>query len=109
MHKFHKIAVIDDVSLPIESWAKIRQISELPIEIASGDPKTSEEAVKRAEGCDAALVSWRTPLDRNFFERCKGLRYIGMCCTGFSNPEESNVNLKDAKKAGIIVTNVIDY
>jgi len=72
------------------------------------DPATEEEAIARAQGADALLVSWRTPVTRRVIDACPDLRYIGMCCT-LIDPAAANVDVLHARSRGIEVKGIRDY
>ncbi len=72
------------------------------------DPQTEDEAIARAQGADALLVSWRTPVTRRVIEACPNLRYIGMCCT-LIDEASANVDVAYARERGIQVLGIRDY
>lgn len=106
--KFKRIVSVDHTKL--QDWAleELQQFSDQKIEVYDDYPESEEEILKRIEGADAVLVSWRTKLDENIISRCPDLRYIGMACSLYDD-DSANVAVKYAREKGIEVTGIRDY
>lgn len=104
---FRKIAVIDETGL--KPWAKGR-LKELAKEVVFYDtvPAGAEETIRRIGEADAVLVSYETPVRRDVIEACPAIRYIGMCCSLYSE-ESANVDIAAAREKGITVLGIRDY
>ncbi len=59
-----------------------------------------EKVIKDSE----IIICNKTVFDKALIEKCPKLKYIGLTATGYNN-----VDLKEAKKRGIVVTNVPNY
>ena len=54
------------------------------------------------------LVSYTSQIRRAVIERCPNIRYIGMCCSLYSE-ESANVDIACARERGIVVKGIRDY
>ena len=54
------------------------------------------------------LVSYTSRITRSVIERCENVRYIGMCCSLYSE-ESANVDIACARERGIRVLGIRDY
>lgn len=104
---FKKIVAVDDTGL--QPWA-VERLQSLAEEVAvyTDDPADEAEVIRRIGAADAVLVSYRTPIRRTVMEACPGLRYIGMCCTLYSEAS-ANVEVAAARERGIAVRGIRDY
>lgn len=104
---FKKIVAVDDTGL--QPWAveKLRSLAEEVI-MYSDVPADDAESIRRIGDADAVLVSYRTPIRRAVLEACPGIRYIGMCCTLYSEAS-ANVDIAAARERGIEVRGIRDY
>lgn len=104
---FRKIAVIDETGL--KPWAR-EHLKELAEEVLFYDtvPAGTEETIRRIGDADAVLVSYETPVSREVIEACPAIRYIGMCCSLYSE-ESANVDIPAARERGITVLGIRDY
>ena len=71
-------------------------------------PADDEEIVRRIGDADAALLSYTSRMGKNVIERCPNLKYIGMCCSLYSE-ESANVDIAYARQHGIKVLGIRDY
>ncbi len=101
---FNQIVAVDDVALTEGAISKIKKYSKNPARFYDNDPESTEEVIKRIGNSDCVLVSWRTKITKEIFENCKNIKYIGICGTS-----SSNISLEEAKKRGIVVSNVGSY
>ena len=74
----------------------------------TGIPETDEEIVNRIGDADCVLVSYNTQIRRNVIEACPNIKYIGMCCTLYSE-SSANVDIAAARERGITVLGIRDY
>jgi glycerate dehydrogenase len=79
---------------PIESLVNRFQIYEF----------TPTEKTVEYVGDNEIVLCNKTPFTREIIEKCKNLRYIGLCATGFNN-----IDLQAANDRNIVVTNVPGY
>lgn len=104
---FEKLTAIEPVSLvpaaEKELFRYARQVKLFP-DIPSGD----EEIVQRIADSDAVLVSYTSRIGKEVLECCPRVRYIGMCCSLYSE-ESANVDIAYARKHGIQVLGIRDY
>lgn len=96
-----KIVVLDGHTLnPGDlSWAAFKALGELTV----FDRSPEETVLKRAERADAVLTN-KTPLNRELIRKLTAMKYIGVLATGFNV-----VNVEAAHKRGVVVTNVPGY
>lgn len=71
--------------------------------IYNDNPKTNEEIIKRIKDADAVIVNW-TNLNKEVFDKCKNLKYLGVVATGYGW-----LDVPYAVKKEIVVTNVPGY
>ena len=101
---FNQIVSVDSINLSDQALREIGRYSKHPPVFYSDDPKSTREILRRIGQADCVLTSWRTRLDKGIFERCSNLKYIGLCATSFSN-----IDVGEARRRKIIVTNVTGY
>lgn len=104
---FQKLVAIEPVSL-IPSAEK--ELSRYAKEVVLFDdiPGSDEEIVRRIGDADAVLLSYTSRIEKNVLERCPNIRYIGMCCSLYSE-ESANVDIAFARTRGIRVLGIRDY
>ena len=104
---FRKLTAIEPVSL--EDWAeeKLHTYAE-EVVLYRDIPENDEEIIRRIGDSDAVLVSYTTRIGRNVIEACPQIRYIGMCCSLYSE-ESANVDIACARERGIRVLGIRDY
>ena len=104
---FHKLTAIEPVSLVPAAEQALYQYAET-VRLFEDVPATDEEIVRRIGDSDAALLSYTSRINRFVIERCPNLRYIGMCCSLYSE-ESANVDIACARERGIQVLGIRDY
>lgn len=104
---FQKLVAIEPVSL-IESAEKELHQYAKEVVLYRDVPSDDEEILKRIGDADAVLVSYTSRITRDVIERCEHLRYIGMCCSLYSE-ESANVDIACARERGITVFGIRDY
>lgn len=104
---FKKIVAVDDTGL--QSWAveRLKSLAE-DVTLYTDIPADDTELIQRIGEADGVLISYRTPLRRPVLEACPGIRYIGMCCTLYSEAS-ANVDIAAARERGIEVRGIRDY
>ena len=101
---FNQIVSVDPINLSEKTLNEIKKYSKRPAKFYDTQPKNKNEIIERIGGADCVLVSWRTKLSKDIFEKCQNIKYVGLCATSFSN-----IGLEETKKRKIVVSNVTDY
>lgn len=104
---FNKIVAVDYTGIEEFVRQDLEDISKELI-MYNDIPKNNQEIIKRAQGADALLVSWNTPIDAEVIQALPDLKYIGMCCS-LLDENSANVNIKAAREHNIPVLGVKDY
>ncbi len=104
---FKKLVAIEPVSLIPTAEEALHEYAE-QVELYRDIPADDEEIVRRIGDADAALLSYTSRMGKNVIERCPNLRYIGMCCSLYSE-ESANVDIAFAREKGIKVLGIRDY
>ena len=96
-----KIVVLDGYTLnPGDlSWDELKDIGEVVLY----DRTPKELILERAKGAEIILTN-KTPLSDETFDKLPGLRYVGVLATGYNV-----VDIKAASKHGVVVTNIPTY
>lgn len=104
---FKEIVVVDNTGM--NPWAKQR-LGELSGEVSFYDtlPVDTVECIRRIGDADAVFVSYATRIGRDVLEACPGIRYIGMCCSLYSEAS-ANVDIVAARERGVVVLGIRDY
>ena len=107
MNQFKKLVAIEPVSLV--SWGE-KELAQYTEELVMYEdvPGSTEEVIRRIGDADAVLVSYTTRITREIIESCPSVRYIGMCCSLYSE-ESANVDIACAREHGITVYGIRDY
>lgn len=105
--KFKKIVSVDSTGLIRDVKEKLKELTE-EIIFYEDFPKDNSEIISRIGNADCVLVSWNTRIDREIIERCKNIKYIGMCCS-LIDEKSANVDIAAAREHGITVLGVRDY
>ena len=104
---FQKLVAIEPVSL-IPSAEQELSCYAKEVRLFEDIPADNDEIVRRIGDADAALLSYTSRIDRDVIERCPNLRYIGMCCSLYSEAS-ANVDIAFARSQGIRVLGIRDY
>lgn len=104
---FQKLVAIEPVSLVEEGERKLAQYAK-EVVLCPDIPADDEEIIKRIGDADGVLVSYTSRISRFVIERCPNIRYIGMCCSLYSE-ESANVDIACARERGITVLGIRDY
>lgn len=104
---FNKLVAIEPVSLiPSAEEALHRYARE--VVLYRDVPADDAEILRRIGDADAVLVNYTSRITRAVIERCPNVRYIGMCCSLYSE-ESANVDIACARERGIRVLGIRDY
>lgn len=104
---FSKIVAIEPVSLIPEAEQELHRYAREVI-LYPDVPKDDGEIAARIKDADAVLLSYTSRLTRTAMEQCPNLRYVGMCCSLYSE-ESANVDIPYARSRGIDVRGIRDY
>ena len=102
--KFKQIVVLDDINISKSSMTKLETYSENSVKLFDSDPKDNNEIKERLRGTDCALLSWRTPINKEVILACTQLKFICLCGTN-----SNCIELEECKKRKILVSNIVDY
>lgn len=104
---FRKLVAIEPVSLVQKAELELSQYAE-EIIYFQDIPSDNEEIIKRIGDADGVLLSYTSKIDRYVLEHTPNLRYVGMCCSLYSE-ESANVDIVCAREKGIVVRGIRDY
>lgn len=104
---FQKIVAVDRVSLVDEAKEKLHDYAN-EVVLYQDAPQDDEEIIRRIGDADAVLVSYMTRIGQSVLERCPNIRYVGMCCSLYSEAS-ANVDIAFARTKGIKVLGIRDY
>ena len=104
---FNKLVAIEPVSLiPSAEEALHRYAHE--VILFADVPKDDHEIIRRIGNADAVLLSYTSRIGRSVIDACPNIRYIGMCCSLYSE-ESANVDIAYAREKNIRVLGIRDY
>lgn len=104
---FEKIVVVDPTGLNKEATEKLYTFAG-EVVFYKDIPGTEKEVIDRIGNADCVLVTYTTQIRRNVIETCPNIRYIGMCCSLYSE-SSANVDIAAAREHGITVLGIRDY
>lgn len=104
---FEKLVAIEPVSLIPSAEEKLHDYAR-EVVLYRDVPADDEEILRRIGDADAVLVSYTSRITRSVIERCRNVRYIGMCCSLYSEAS-ANVDIACARERGIRVLGIRDY
>ena len=104
---FEKLVAIEPVSLVPQAEKELLLYAR-QVKLYEDIPADDVEIVRRIGDADAVLVSYTSQIRRPVIERCPNIRYIGMCCSLYSE-ESANVDIACARERGIVVKGIRDY
>lgn len=104
---FRKLVAIEPVSLVKDAEEELKKYAGQVV-LYEDVPGDEDEIVARIGDADGVLVSYTTRIERAVLERCPGIRYIGMCCSLYSEAS-ANVDIAYAREHGIKVLGIRDY
>ena len=104
---FEKLVAIEPVSLVPQAEKELLLYAR-QVKLYEDIPADDAEIVRRIGDADAVLVSYTSQIRRPVIVRCPNIRYIGMCCSLYSE-ESANVDIACARERGIVVKGIRDY
>ena len=104
---FEKLVAIEPVSLIPSAEKELFQYAK-EVVLYDDIPADDEEIIRRIGDADAVLLSYTSRIERPVLERCPNIRYIGMCCSLYSEAS-ANVDIAYASTKGIKVLGIRDY
>lgn len=104
---FKKLVAIEPVNMVPTGEERLKNLAE-EVVLYRDIPADNAEMIRRIGDADAALISWTSRMGREVIEACPNLRYVGMCCSLYSE-ESANVDIPAAREHGITVTGIRDY
>lgn len=104
---FQKLVAIEPVSLIPSAEEELHRYAR-EVVLFGDIPGSDEEIIRRIGDADAVLLSYTSRIGRSVIERCPNIRYIGMCCSLYSE-ESANVDIAFARSRGIRVLGIRDY
>lgn len=104
---FRKIVAIEPVSLVKEAEEELKAYAG-EVVLYGDIPADDDEIVRRIGDADGVLVSYTSRIGREVLERCPQVRYVGMCCSLYSETS-ANVDIACARERGITVLGIRDY
>ena len=104
---FNKLVIIEHVNMHKKEIDTLKEYAKEVIYFDSF-PKDDLEIVRRIDDADAVLLSYTSHINSFIIDRCKNIKYIGMCCSLYSE-ESANVDIKYARSKNITVKGVRDY
>ena len=104
---FQKLVAIEPVSLIPSAEEALHQYAR-EVVLVRAVPADADENVRRIGDADAVLLSYTSRMGRDVIARCPDLRYIGMCCSLYSE-KSANVDIAFAREKGIRVLGIRDY
>lgn len=104
---FKKLVAIEPVSLIPSAEKELYKHAE-EVELYGDIPENEDEIIRRIGDAEAVLVSYTSRISRRTIESCPSIRYIGMCCSLYSE-ESANVDIACARERGITVLGIRDY
>lgn len=107
MKTFKKLVAIEPVSLVPEYEKELFQYAG-EVKLYEDIPGDDEELIRRIGDADGVLVSYTSRINRYVIEHCPSIRYIGMCCSLYSEAS-ANVDIACARERGIVVLGIRDY
>ena len=104
---FNKLVAIEPVSLIPSAEEQLHEYAR-EVVLYRDIPGDDAEILRRIGDADAVLVSYTSRIPRSVIEQCTNVRYIGMCCSLYSE-ESANVDIACAREHGIRVLGIRDY
>ncbi|HWR45294.1 D-isomer specific 2-hydroxyacid dehydrogenase family protein [Sporomusa sp.] len=104
---FKKLVAIEPVRLIPSAQQKLHDYAK-EVVLFDDVPQDDAEIIRRIGDADAVLLSYTSRIEKNVLEACPGIRYIGMCCSLYSEAS-ANVDIRTARARNITVYGVRDY
>ncbi len=104
---FKKLVAIEPLNLTAAAKQQLVDYAQ-EVTLFPDIPQNDQEIIQRIGTADAVLLSYTSRIDKNILAACPAIRYIGMCCSLYSE-ESANVDIRTARAKNITVTGVRDY
>jgi len=104
---FQKLVAIEPINMIPEAEKRLNDYAR-EVVLFRDLPADNAEIIRRIGTADAALISYTSRMDREVIGACPNLRYVGMCCSLYSEAS-ANVDIAAARERGIVVTGIRDY
>jgi lactate dehydrogenase-like 2-hydroxyacid dehydrogenase len=104
---FNKLVAIEPVQLIPPAKQKLHDYAK-EVVLFDDIPQDDLEIIRRIGDADAVLLSYTSRIEKAVLDACSGIRYIGMCCSLYSE-ESANVDIRTARGKNITVCGVRDY
>ena len=104
---FNKLVAIEPVNLNPEARRKLGEYA-AEVVLFEDIPADNAAIIRRIGDADAVLLSYTSRIDREVLVACPSIRYIGMCCSLYSE-ESANVDIRAARDRNVVVRGVRDY
>lgn len=104
---FKKLVAIEPVSLIPSAEQKLHNYAK-EVVLFDDVPKDDMDIIHRIGDADAVLLSYTSHIEKNVLDACPNIRYIGMCCSLYSD-ESANVDIRTARSKNITVYGIRDY
>ena len=104
---FNKLVAIEPVSLVPSAEQALHDYAHQVV-LYRDVPASDEEIIRRIGDADAVLLSYTSRIGKNVIQACPNIRYIGMCCSLYSE-QSANVDIAFAREKGIRVLGIRDY
>ena len=104
---FNKLVAIEPVQLIPPAKQKLHDYAK-EVVLFDDIPQDDLEIIRRIGDADAVLLSYTSRIEKAVLDACPGIRYIGMCCSLYSE-ESANVDIRTARGKNITVCGVRDY
>lgn len=104
---FEKLVAIEPIRLIPSAQQKLQEYAK-DVVLFDDIPKNDAEIILRIGSADAVLLSYTSRIEKNVLDACPNIRYIGMCCSLYSE-ESANVDIRTARAKNITVYGIHDY
>jgi phosphoglycerate dehydrogenase-like enzyme len=104
---FRKLVAIEPISLIPSAKQKLHDYAK-EVVLYDDIPKDDAEIIYRIGDADAVLLSYTSHIEKNVLDACPDIRYIGMCCSLYSEAS-ANVDILTARTRNITVYGIRDY
>lgn len=104
---FKKLVAIEPVNLIPSAKQKLGAYAK-EVVLFDDLPQDDAEIIDRIGDADAVLLSYTSRIEKSVLDACPGIRYIGMCCSLYSEAS-ANVDIRSAREKNITVYGVRDY
>ncbi|MDR3590862.1 MAG: D-isomer specific 2-hydroxyacid dehydrogenase family protein [Negativicutes bacterium] len=104
---FKKLVAIEPVNLIPSAQQKLHNYAKETV-LFTDIPQDNAEIIRRIGDADAVLLSYTSRIDKDVLDACPGIRYIGMCCSLYSEAS-ANVDIRASRARNITVYGIRDY